>query len=164
MLEQRADPPQLRRPDREPEACTSALTRPGLSTPEHFEAAKPRITVRLDRPLARLVGERCRAEGRTVSDIVRGALEFTLRAEDQVTEEVKRTASRPRPAYVFPRELHELLPRYRAFGAEIRKERRRCFGALLAICEVVREHSRSAEDLSLCAEISRLGKILGLLR
>lgn len=160
MLEQMANSSQLRRQDREPEACGSALTRPGLSAP------KARITVRLDPPLARLVGERCRVEGRTVSNIVRGALEFTLRAEDQLTGEGKATASfsPSRPAYVLPRELHESLPRYRAFGAEIFKERRRCLGALLAISAVVLEHSQNAQDLAFCAELSWLGRSFGLLR
>ena len=129
-------------------------------------AVKNRITLRIDASMRRVLERRRQQTGQTVSQVARGALELALRAE--VTEgqqtdqpDQRRTVA---PNYALPPDLQRLLPQYRSFGAQIWQERRRCLGALLAICEVVREQSRNAQDQALCAEILRIGKRFGLLR
>ena len=100
-----------------------------------------------------------------MSEAVRGAVEVALRPELSPPPScaVEPSAAFSASDYAFPRQLEEFLPRYRAFGMEIWKERRRCFGALVAICEVVRQHSQNAQDRALCAELVRLGKLFRLL-
>lgn len=125
-----------------------------------------RITIRLHPHLAGILDERCRQTGQNPSEVVRSALALML-ASDGPQPAPSIPAGHSKSAedgYVFPRELEELLPRYRAFGMEIWKERRRCTGFLLAICEVAREHSQNAQDRALCAEILRIGRQFGLLR
>jgi hypothetical protein len=139
------------------------LLSPNLDVgPDMTEEAGKRLTVRIPSSLTELLDRRCQLTGLTLSEAVRGAVEVALGPG------VSPCNGTPPPAfsasdYAFPRQLDELLPRYRAFGMEIWKELRRCFGALVAICEVVRQHSQNAQDRALCAELVRLGKLFGLL-
>jgi len=125
-----------------------------------------RITVRLDQSQTELLAEICRTTGQSPSQVVRASLQLGL--VPQVSEKQESGGFGIKPeraqAYIFPPELAGLLSSYRAFGMEIWPERRRCFGALLAICEVARAHSQNAQDQALCAELVRLGRRFGFFR
>ena len=133
--------------------------------PRQRERGK-RITVRLDKPLAEILADTSRKMGQSPSEIVRASLRSGLVPQAPEKQESGSFGIAPEGAqsYAFPSELGDLLPRYRAFGMEIWQERRRCFGALLAICEVARQHSRNARDRAICAELLRLGKRFGIFR
>lgn len=64
--------------------------------------------------------------------------------------------------YALPATLVELLPRYRHFGMEICKERRRLFQNLVAAAEVTREPSDNPRDAELYLELLRVGRKFGL--
>ena len=127
---------------------------------------KKRITVRLDQLLAEVLAETTRKTGQSLSQVVRASLQLGLVPQVSEKQESGSFGIKPERAqtYIFPPELADLLPRYRAFGMELWPERRRCFGALLAICEVARAHSQNAQDRALCAELLLLGKRLGFFR
>lgn len=95
---------------------------------------------------------------------MRSALELALGSKTHERHKELAQAPVAPSVYVFPRELQHLLPGYRAFGMEAVRERRRCFGALLAVCEVVREHTGNRQDRTLCAELLQIGKRFGLFR
>jgi len=125
-----------------------------------------RVTIRLDGPLADLLAETTRKTGQSLSQVVRASLQLGLVPQVSEKQESGSFGIKPERAqtYIFPPELAKLLPGYRAFGMEIWPERRRCFGALLAICEVARANSQNAQDQALCAELLLLGKRLGFFR
>jgi len=125
-----------------------------------------RVSVRLDEFLAALLAETCQKTGQNPSEIVRASLQLGLGPQVSEKQESGSFGIKPERAqtYIFPPELADLLPRYCAFGMEIWPERRRCFGALLAVCEVARAHSQDAQDVALCTELLRLGKRFGFFR
>ena len=125
-----------------------------------------RITIRINGLSRQLLEDRCQRTGQSVSETVRCALHVALGTNNSVCQSVETTQAVQRGAinYNFPGELSDLLPRYRAFGMQIYAERRRSVAALLAACEIVREHSGNAQDRALCAEILRIGRQFGLLR
>lgn len=128
------------------------------------QPATSRICVRINRSLSQLLGRRCQQTSQSLSAIVRSGLELALGSETQERHEELARAPVAPSVYVFPRELQHLLPGYRAFGMEAVRERRRCFGALLAVCEVVREHTGNRQDRALCAELLQIGRRFGPLR
>jgi hypothetical protein len=123
-----------------------------------------RITVRLDDTLTQLLASQSRIGNQSLSEIVRSSLEFALVPRAPEKQESRSVGSEQEIAldYIFPADLKDLLPKYRPFGTEIWIERRRCFQALLAICEVARELSRNARDQTICVELLALGRRLGL--
>lgn len=125
-----------------------------------------RITVRLHGSAIHLLERRHQQTGQNLSEIVRNALQFALQAGSDEGQRIPDSQFRQKvpSSYTFPRDLQPLLPQYRVFGTQIWQERRRCFGALLAICELVREQTGSPQDQALCAETLRIGKLYGLLR
>jgi hypothetical protein len=126
-----------------------------------------RVTIRISGALREILEQRSRSTGQDLSTIVRAALELTIVCQtrpEQAVEKFVPTRPETRPVYIFPRELEQLLPRYRSFGMEAMRERRRGFGALLAVCEVVREHTKNIQDRVLCAELLQIGRRFGLLR
>ena len=66
-------------------------------------------------------------------------------------------------AYELPKTLTDQLTRFRAFGMELRKERRRLFQATLAATQVACENSQNGRDGDLYGELVRLGHSFGLL-
>jgi hypothetical protein len=65
--------------------------------------------------------------------------------------------------YEFPQALKDQLAGFRAFGMELRKERRRLFQATLAATQVARENSQDGRDEDLYFELVRLGRNFGFL-
>jgi Arc/MetJ-type ribon-helix-helix transcriptional regulator len=129
-------------------------------------AGSSRITVRVNGALCERLEQRCQQVGESVSEVVRSALELALGQEMPAQAPVRRhspDSSAAPPGYVFPHELNEVASRYVAFGMEAAKERRRAFGAILAVSEVVRQNSGNPQDLALCVELLQLGTRFGLL-
>jgi hypothetical protein len=126
-----------------------------------------RITVRVNDPLRGLLEQRCQQAGQSVSEVVRNALELAFGQENPAQPPVGQHSfgSSAGPAeYVFPRELNEMASRYVAFGMEAVKERRRAFGALLAVSEFVRQNSQNPQDRALCVDLLQVGRRFGLIR
>jgi len=123
-----------------------------------------RITIRINVPLGSRLRDRCEQTGQSVSEVVRAALELAFAPAALERPQEANQPSKELSAYVFPRDLQNLLPQYRAFGLEAVKQRRRSFHGLLAVCEVVRENTKATQDRALCTELLELGERFGLIR
>jgi hypothetical protein len=119
-----------------------------------------RISIRVNGALRALLENRMAQTSLTASEIVRDALQSALRPQAPAPQPTSNAAVVPPvlPQYTFPTGLDDLKRQYRAFGAEIWKERRLIFRRLLAACELCRENSQAARDEQMCGEVLRVGR------